>query len=175
VRERSGNKAQGFQPLDSFQTSDGWVVMGALAEVYNRLLRAIGLDPDEPRWQNAKTDLESIEGIEFDAILRGWIAERTTVEVVRLLNEAQVPCSPIMTAKDTAEDPHYKARQVHVEWDDEQVGRVTGIGVVPTFSRTPGKIWRGSVRVGHDNQRVYGEWLGLSRSELESLARERVI
>jgi crotonobetainyl-CoA:carnitine CoA-transferase CaiB-like acyl-CoA transferase len=47
VRERSGNKAQGFQPLDSFQTSDGWVVMGALAEVYNRLLRAIGLDPDD--------------------------------------------------------------------------------------------------------------------------------
>ncbi len=175
VRERSGNKAQGFQPLDSFQTSDGWVVMGALAEVYNRLLRAIGLDPEEPRWQNAKTDLESIEGIEFDAILRGWIAERTTAEVVRLLNEAQVPCSPIMTAKDTAEDPHYKARQVHVEWDDEQVGRVKGIGVVPKFSRTPGKIWRGSVRVGQDNQRVYGEWLGLSRSELESLARDKVI
>ena len=39
VRERSGNRAQGFQPLDSFQASDGWVVMGALAEVYKRMLR----------------------------------------------------------------------------------------------------------------------------------------
>ncbi len=29
VRERSGNRAQGFQPLDTFQASDGWVVMGA--------------------------------------------------------------------------------------------------------------------------------------------------
>ena len=34
VRERSGNRAQGFQPLDSFQASDGWVVMGAIGDVY---------------------------------------------------------------------------------------------------------------------------------------------
>src|SRR5216683_1456322 len=86
VRERSGNKAQGFQPLDSFQTSDGWVVMGALSEVYRRLLQAIGLDPNDPKWESARVDLESIEGIEFDAILRGWIAERSTVEVVRILD-----------------------------------------------------------------------------------------
>src|SRR5207245_9066026 len=108
----------------------GWVVMGALSEVYNRLLRAIGLDPADPKWQSARVNLESIEGIEFDAILRGWMAERTTTEVVRILNEAQVPCSPIMTAKDLAENPHYKARDVHVEWEDLQVGRVKGVGVI---------------------------------------------
>ena len=51
VRERSGNKAQGFQPLESFETADGWVVLGAFTEVYNRLLVAIGLDP---RTQMAK-------------------------------------------------------------------------------------------------------------------------
>src|SRR5579859_4682813 len=164
VRERSGNKAQGFQPLDSFQTADGWVVMGALSEVYNRLLRAIGLDPAEPKWQSARTNLESIEGIEFDAILRGWMAERTTAEVVRILNEAQVPCSPIMTARDLGEDPHYQARGMHVEWEDLQVGPVKGIGVVPKFSNTPGKIWRGAPAVGHDNDRIYGDLLGLSPS-----------
>ena len=38
-----------------------------------------------------------------------------------------------------------------------------GIGVVPKFSLTPGKIVRGSVPVGHDNDRVYREMLGLSR------------
>lgn len=175
VRERSGNKAQGFQPLDSFQTSDGWVVMGALSEVYNRLLRAIGLDPADPKWQSARSNLESIEGIEFDAILRGWMAERTTSDVVRILNEAQVPCSPIMTAKDLAENPHYAARDIHVEWEDLQVGRVKGIGVIPKFSATPGKIWRGAPGVGHDNNRVYGDLLGLTPADLDSLRREKVI
>jgi len=175
VRERSGNKAQGFQPLDSFQTSDGWVVMGALSQVYDRLLQAIGLDPKDAKWQSARSNLESIEGIELDAILRGWIAERTTSEVVRLLNEAQVPCSPIMSAKDMAENPHYQARSMHIEWNDLQAGRVRGIGVVPKFSLTPGKIWRGAPPVGHDNQRVYGVLLGLTAGELEGLARDKVI
>jgi crotonobetainyl-CoA:carnitine CoA-transferase CaiB-like acyl-CoA transferase len=175
VRERSGNKAQGFQPLDSFETSDGFVVIGAIADVYNRLLRAIGLDENDPRWQNARNDLESIEGIEFDAILRGWVNERSTIEVVRILNEYQVPCSPIMTAKDIAEDPHYRAREMHVEWDDLQAGRVKGIGVVPKFSKTPGKIWRGAPAIGQDNQRIYGELLGLSANELDELRRNKVI
>jgi crotonobetainyl-CoA:carnitine CoA-transferase CaiB-like acyl-CoA transferase len=175
VRERSGNKGQGFQPLDSFQTADGWIAMGALTEVYNRLLVAIGLDPADPKWQSARTNLDSIEGVEFDAILRGWVAERPTAEVVRILNEAQVPCAKIMNSRDIAEDPHYRAREMHIEWDDLQVGRVKGINVVPKFSLTPGRVWRGAVAVGYDNQRVYGDLLGKSAAELESLKRDGVI
>ena len=64
---------------------------------------------------------------------------------------------------------------MHVEWDDLQAGRVKGIGVVPKFSLTPGTIWRGSPGIGHDNQRVYGELLGMSGGELEVLKREKVI
>src|SRR5208337_1917472 len=90
VRERSGNRAQGFQPLDTFQAADGWIVMGALGDVYDRLLRVIGLDPEEPKWQSARTNLESIEGIEFDAILRGWIAERTVDDVVHQMAQGKV-------------------------------------------------------------------------------------
>jgi crotonobetainyl-CoA:carnitine CoA-transferase CaiB-like acyl-CoA transferase len=175
VRERSGNRALGFQPLDSFQASDGWVVMGALGGVYNRLLPVIGLDPDDPRWESARTNLESIEGIEFDAILRGWIAERTVAEVVRAMADGKVPCSPIMSSKDIAEDPQYRARGIHIEWEDEQVGKVKGIGIAPRFSATPGKVVRGSVPVGHDNERVLSELLGMTASEIESLKREKVI
>lgn len=175
VRERSGNKAQGFQPLDSFRASDGWVVLGALAEVYDRLCRVIGLDPSEEKWRSARVNLESIEGIEFDAILRGWISERSVTEVVRTLNQAKVPCSPIMSSRDVAMDPHYKAREMHLEWEDEQVGRVKGIGIAPKFSLTPGKVFRGSVGIGHDNRRVYGDLLGLGDAEIEGLERDKVI
>jgi len=175
VRERSGNRGQGFQPLDSFQASDGWVVMGALGDVYARMLQVIGLDPTDPKWETARTELESIEGIEFDAILRGWISERTVKEVVDKMAEHGVPCSAIMSSKDIADDAQYRARDVHVEWNDEQVGPVKGIGVAPKFSLTPGKIVRGSVAVGHDNERVYREMLGVSADEIESLRREKII
>lgn len=175
VRERSGNRAQGFQPLDSFATSDGFVVIGAIADVFYRLLDAVGFARNDPRWEKARNDVESMEGIEFDATLRGWVAERSTAEVVKILNEFQVPCAPIMTSKDIAEDRHYKARGMHVEWEDLQAGPVKGIGVVPKFSKTPGKIWRGAPPIGHDNQRIYGDLLGLSATELEQLRRDKVI
>jgi crotonobetainyl-CoA:carnitine CoA-transferase CaiB-like acyl-CoA transferase len=64
---------------------------------------------------------------------------------------------------------------MHVEWNDEQVGRVKGIGVAPKFSLTPGKIMRGSVAMGYDNERVYRELLGVSAEELESMRREKII
>ena len=175
VRERSGNKAQGFQPLDSFECKDGWVVLGAIGEVYDRLVRAIGLDPADPKWQKARLDVESMEGIEFDAILRGWISERTMEEVVRHMNEFDVACNRIMSSKDMAENAQYKARDVHTEWVDEQAGPVKGTGVIPKFSETPGKVFRGSVAVGHDNERVYGELLGLQPGEIEQLKRDNII
>ncbi|MGH7907182.1 MAG: CaiB/BaiF CoA transferase family protein, partial [Candidatus Binataceae bacterium] len=175
VRERSGNKAQGFQPLDAFRASDGWVVLAALTDVYDRMLRVIGLDPAEAKWQQARYDIESIEGIEFDAILRGWVNERTVAECVKLMNDARVPCSAIMSSKDAAEDPQYQARETHVQWDDPLAGPVKGVGIVPKFSATPGRIFRGSVGIGHDNQRVYGDLLGLSATEIERLKREKII
>lgn len=175
VRERSGNRAQGFQPLDTFQARDGWVVLGALGDVYGRLLHVIGLDPADPKWETARTQLETVEGIEFDAILRGWISERSVKEVVAAMADGNVPCSPIMSSKDIAEDSQYRARNVHVEWEDEQVGPVKGIGVVPKFSLTPGKIVRGTVPVGGDNARVYRDLLGLRADDLESLRRDKII
>ena len=176
VRERTGNKATAFQPYDAFQASDGWVVVGAVGlAVFSRVCRVLGLDPEEEKWQRASVDVNGLEGIEFDALLRGWIAERTVAEVVEQLNAAQVACCPIMNSKDMAEDPHYEARNVHVEWEDNQVGRVKGTGVSPSFSATPGKVWRGSVPVGHDNEQIYTHFAGLSREEVAQLKEKGVI
>jgi crotonobetainyl-CoA:carnitine CoA-transferase CaiB-like acyl-CoA transferase len=62
-----------------------------------------------------------------------------------------------------------------VEWEDEQVGKVKGVGVVPKFSATPGKIWRGSVPIGHDNELVYGKLTGLDGAALARLREQGVI
>ena len=48
----------------------------------------------------------SIAGIEFDAILRGWVVGRTVKEVVDVMNAVQVACSAVMSVKDMAEDTH---------------------------------------------------------------------
>jgi len=176
IRGRSGNKATAFQPYDAFQARDGWVVIGAVGySVFSRVCPVLGLDPNEEKWKIACTEVNSIEGIEFDALLRGWVAEHTVEEVVETFNAAQVACCPIMNSKDIAEDPHYKARKVHSEWEDVQVGKVKGTGVTPLFSQTPGKIWRGSVPVGYDNEAVYTHFAGLSREAVAQLKERGVI
>ena len=177
VRERAGNKAGNAQPWDTFQAKDGWVVVAAVGPaVYSRVCRVLSLDPDEEKWISARRNVNSPEGIEFDAILRGWVEDRSVEEVVKTFNDALVGCSPIMNAHDMAENPHYRARGVHVDWEDQQLGRtIRGVGIVPRFSETPGKIWRGSVPVGHDNALVYGDLLGLDSQTLQELATEGVI
>jgi crotonobetainyl-CoA:carnitine CoA-transferase CaiB-like acyl-CoA transferase len=175
-RERSGNQAGLFQPYDTYQASDGWVNIAALGTVFNRICVVLGLDPSDEKWQKAQFEVDSMEGIEFDAILRGWVEERTIKEVVDTLNAAEVGCSAIMTPRDTAEDPHYRARNVHIEWEDINLGRkVKGIGIVPKFSETPGEVWRGSVPLGYDNETVYTSLLGLDNAELARLKEEGII
>ena len=175
-RERGGNKAGLFQPYDVFQAKDGWVNIAAIGTLFDRICVVLGLEDIEEKWQSASLDPDSVEGIEFDAILRGWVDERTVKEVVEILNKAKIGCTPIMTPKDMAEDPHYEARNVHIEWEDPQLGRkVKGTGIFPKFSDTPGEIWRGAVSIGHDNDLVFSQLLGMSESEITGLAEEGVI
>ena len=173
--ERRGNKSGRSQPFGSYHAQDGWLVIAALGSVFDRVCGVLGLDTSGGHWDEARLNLDSIPGIEFDAILRGWVEGRTVQEVVEIMNVAQVGCSAVMTPKDIAEDPHYKAREIHTEWEDITLGRkIKGIGIIPKFSETPGKIWRGSTPLGYDNDTVYGHFLGLNTTELDQL-RERGI
>jgi crotonobetainyl-CoA:carnitine CoA-transferase CaiB-like acyl-CoA transferase len=157
VRERSGNSSPAFQPYDVFAVKDGSVVIAAPAEtIFEKVCVVLGLDPKDPYWSSARTAIHEVQGVEFDALLRGWCEDRTMAEAIEQLNAAGIACSPILNARASAEDPHYRARGVHVEWDDEVVGRVRGTGVTPRFSATPGKIWRGTTLPGADNDRIFG-------------------
>lgn len=175
-RQRSGNGTPLLQPYNCFQAKDGWVNVAAIGPGFGRVCLILGLDPAEGKWQKAAFDVESIEGIEFDAIMKGWLEERTVQEAVDTLDAAQIACCAIMTPKDMAEDPHYQMRNVHIEWDDISLGRkVKGTGVTPKFSLTPGKVWRGSVPLGYDNESIFCNFLGLTTAELDQLKEEGVI
>ncbi len=175
-RERSGNKASILQPYDVFQAKDGWVIVAGVGTGFDRVCRVLGLDPEDRKWQIAGREPDTMEGIEFDAILRGWIEVRTIAETVEIMNAAKVACCSIMTPKDIAEDPHYRARNMHIEWDDVNLGRkVKGVGITPKFSLTPGEVWRGSVPLGYDNELVFGRLLGLTAPDLDRLREQGVI
>ena len=176
VPERRGNQSGRSQPFGNYHAKDGWVAIAALGTVFDRVCRVLGMDTTAAYRLEARSNPESIPGIEFDAILRGWLEDHTVKEVVEIMNTAQIGCSAVMTTKDIAEDPHYQAREIHTEWDDLQLGRkVKGTGIIPKFSETPGKIWRGSVPLGHDNDLVYRHHLGMSDADLDRLREQGII
>ena len=175
-RERQGNQAGRGQPFSNYRAKDGWVAIAAVGTVFNRVCAVVGLDPTDEFAQDARTNSESKAGVEFAAVLQGWLDDHTVPEVVEIMNAAQVGCSAVMTPDEIAEDPHYRAREVHTEWDDLQLGRrVKGIGILPKFSETPGNIWRGSGSLGHDNALVYRRYLGMDDEELKQLQERGVI
>ena len=176
VPDRRGNQSGRSQPFGNYHAKDGWVAIAALGTVFDRVCRVLGMDTTAAYRLEARSNPESIPGIEFDAILRGWLEDHTVKEVVEIMNTAQIGCSAVMTTKDIAEDPHYQAREIHTEWDDLQLGRkVKGTGIIPKFSETPGKIWRGSVPLGHDNDLVYRHHLGMSDADLDRLREQGII
>jgi crotonobetainyl-CoA:carnitine CoA-transferase CaiB-like acyl-CoA transferase len=67
VRERTGNRPPTFQPYDVFRAKDRWVALGAFGPaVYQRFLKALGLDPEEYAWKKCGG---SMEGVASDALI----------------------------------------------------------------------------------------------------------
>jgi crotonobetainyl-CoA:carnitine CoA-transferase CaiB-like acyl-CoA transferase len=176
IRERVGNRATAIQPLDTFRAKDGWLMIAcALISHGDKICTLLGLDPQHEKWKGITYKVDTPEGWELDALFRAWVADHTCEQVLVVMADRSIPCAKVMNSKDMAEHPHYRARQAHIEWDDEEAGRVHGTGIVPKLSATPGKIWRGSPALGQDNRLVYGELLGLRADEIENLQRDGII
>ena len=86
-----------------------------------------------------------------------------------------MPAARIYTVEDIFADPHYRAREMLVDVEDEQLGRVTMAGIVPKLSATPGAVrWAGRA-IGADTAQVLAGELGLSHAEIERLAHSGVV
>jgi formyl-CoA transferase len=114
---------------------------------------------------------------EIDKIIADWAVERQPDDIISTLSAAGVISGPINTVAEVVEDPQLRSRGMLADHWDERIGRnVLGPGVVPVLSETPGTIRNaGSARPGQHNGEVYGELLGRSAEELETLRAEGVL
>ena len=96
-------------------------------------------------------------------------------DLVRELDEQEVPVSPINSIADIFRDPHFESRGSIVEVDDPILGPTRMPGVVPRLSESPGRVEHLAPTLGQHNEEVYGELLGLGAAELAALSEEGVI
>jgi crotonobetainyl-CoA:carnitine CoA-transferase CaiB-like acyl-CoA transferase len=169
---RTGNNdPSGVQPYGIYPTADGWISIGAIGGPFLRLKEVVpGLDQD--RLQTVVDQI--VHADEIRHLVVEWLADRTAAEAEQELNARDIPCSRVMTAPDIAADPHYRAREMLIEWDDDVGGRVRGTGVVPKFSATPSKVWRGAPGRGKDTDAVLA-WLGYDPRQTGALREAGVV
>jgi len=155
VREAAGSALPGIAPSNAYPCADGWVLVAGNGDsIFKRLMSAIGradLGADPALAGNAGRVARVAE---IDAAIGAWTVPRSVTEVLNALNAAAVPAGRIYTAKDIAEDPHYRARGML-----QRVTTADGLtldvpGIVPKLSLTPGAITRRAPRLGEDNDAV---------------------
>jgi formyl-CoA transferase len=87
---------------------------------------------------------------EIDAAIGAWTAPRGVAEVLAALTAANVPAGRIYTARDIAEDPHYRARDMICRITSADGLELDVPGIVPKLSLTPGAIRRRAPLLGED-------------------------
>lgn len=155
VREPAGSALPGIAPSNAYPCADGWVLVAGNGDsIFKRLMTAIGRDDLGADPQLAGNAGRVARVAEIDAAIGAWTAPRNVIDVLEVLNAAAVPAGRIYTAKDIAEDPHYRERAMI-----QRVTTVDGLpldvpGIVPKLSLTPGAITRRAPALGEDTDAV---------------------
>ena len=175
VREAAGSALPGIAPSNAYPCQDGWVLVAGNGDsIFKRLMTAIGRQDlaDAP-------DLGSNTGRvarvgEIDAAIGAWTAARSVLQVMETLGAARVPAGKVYTAKDIAEDPHYRARDMLLTQETRDGYSVQVPGIVPKLSGTPGSIRRSAPHLGDDTDAVLAE-AGLTAEQIALLRSKGVI
>ena len=101
--------------------------------------------------------------------------ERSVKELVEMLNVAHLPCSPIPTFDQVANDPQLSSRGMITEVEQAISGRLKVPGSVLKLSKTPGDPIAPAPFLGQHNYEVYSNLLGYSEGEIRKLQDDGVI
>ena len=176
VRERTGSNLTGIVPSNTYLTRDAQhVVIGANADsIFRRLMKVIGREDLAEDPSLADNAGRTKRGEELDAVIGRWTAKHDADDVVKTLNEAQVPNGKIYSIADIASDAQYLARDMirQVRLGDGMPLKVPGI--VPKLSATPGDIEWSGPELGEHTAAVLAAQ-GYSASEIAGLKERRVI
>jgi len=155
VREPAGSALPGIAPSNAYACSDGHVLVAGNGDsIFRRLMHAIGRDDLGADPALAGNAGRVARVAEIDAAIGAWTAPRGVAEVLAALTAANVPAGRIYTARDIAEDPHYRARDMICRITSADGLELDVPGIVPKLSLTPGAIRRRAPTLGEDNARL---------------------
>lgn len=175
--ERTGNRHGGLAeaPYNVYPTADGWLALICVTDQhFQSLIRAMERPDlaDDPRFGTLKERVAHMDAV--DELVSSWTRGFEKEALFRLLMRHRVPCAPVRELGEVVADPHLRARGAIQEIDHPALGPVPLITGALRYGEDPPPI-EPSKELGADNDRVYGEWLGLGAAGVEALRAEAVI
>ena len=171
---RAGNASGGGQP--------GWIVrckgweMDPNAYIYiitqavafDGLARAIGRVEwlNDPDWNTAEARLPRLD--EMFAAIEEWTKTRTKFEVMETLNPLNVPCGPVLSMKELADEPSLRATGTIVEVDHPTRGRHLSVGSPIKLSDSSVEVTSSPLLGEHTDEILLG-LLGMDPDEIEAV------
>ena len=175
VREAAGSALPGIAPSNAYPCQDGWVLVAGNGDsIFKRLMATIGRDDLGQAPDLADNAGRVARVAEIDAAIGAWTQPRTVQQVMDALATARVPAGKVYTAKDIAEDPHYRARDMILQQRTRDGDTVEVPGIVPKLSATPGTVRSNAPHVGDDTDAVLRE-MGLSAEQISTLRGRGIV
>lgn len=176
VKPRTGSRSTNSAPRNAYVCRDGLYVglSGSIQKMAERLFRAIGRADlvDDPRFRTNADRLRNVEAL--DAIIGGFIAERTQAENVAFFEAAEVTIGPIYDTAQIMRDPHVIERELVADYPDVEMGQLPMHHVVPRMMGTPGSIRTPAPELGQHNRELLAE-IGVAGEALEALRAAGVL
>ena len=174
---RAGNASGGGQP--------GWVVKcapgGPNDYIYviiqppgwASIMRVIGREDliEDPEWATPTARLPKLD--QCFALIEEWTQTKTKFEVMEALNPLNVPCGPILSMKELAEEPSLRETGTIVEVDHPERGKHLTVGNPIKLSDSPSEVLR-SPLLGEHTDEILGE-IGMGRDEVEAAKAEGAV
>ena len=169
IPEPKGSAHRLTAPYQAFETSDGYVNIGAANQAnWERLCTAIGRDElaTDPRFVEPRDRMNNLD--ELVSTLEVTFAQQSSDHWLEILDAAGVPVGPINDLAQVYSDPQVRAREMMVETDHPVAGRVKNIGIPIKLSETPGRFQRPAPTLGQHTDEVLSD-LGCSDDEIDKL------
>ncbi len=175
VPQQAGNDHPTTIPTGTFRTRDGYInIASAGDEIYRRLAHALGAPElaDHPLYATGK--LRSQNRKALNAAIEEITKTRSSAEWVAALNEAGVPCGPILKIDEVFADPQVRHLGIAQAVDHKTLGRIELVGQAVRLSRTPSRLRTASPDPGEHTDKVLGE-LGLLQKEIADLRAKGIV
>ncbi len=175
---RAGNASGGGQPGNALKCRGGgdndYIYVIIQPHVWEPLMKLIGRPElvGDPKFATPEARLPRLD--EVWAIVEAWTQNHAKFEVMRMLNEIDVPCGPILSMKDLIEDKSLYERGIIVEVPHSTRGTFRTIGCPLRLSDSPVQV-KSSPLLGEHTEEVLRQFMGLAKSEIEKLRAEGAI